>query len=111
MQQDIQLTHEVLEKEALKLLQDKLKCNRVHKHGNTVVSDYIITAYQFFQASGNATKLAYQVASRSTIKSDAGPKAPHTSSFYAIAAVEGDELSNEKLTEIRSGLEALVAKP
>ena len=108
VQHDIQLTHEIKESDALKLLQGKLNCDRVDDVGHYVVQDYIISAYQFFKMEGIRTRLAYQVASRSTIKSDAGPKPPHLSSFYGIVPMEGFEIPEQKLAEIREGLEALV---
>ena len=107
-QQDIQLTHEVKESDALRLLQDKLNCTKVDDVGHYVIQDFIVSAYHFFRMEENMPKLAYQVASRSTIKSDAGPKHPHLSSFYGIVPMEGFEISEPKLAEIREGLEALV---
>ena len=109
MQHDIHLTHEVLESEALKLLQDKLNCDIMDSLGHTIALGYKISKYQFSQTLEDSARPAYNVVSRGTIKSDAGPRPNNLSSFYAIVSLGGRHISDETLAEIKEGLERLVA--
>ncbi|MBI4452306.1 hypothetical protein HY637_02675 [Candidatus Woesearchaeota archaeon] len=108
-QLEIQLTHEVLVGDALAVFKRKLGCSEAKLLRTSFVGDYIISAYQLWQKAEGREKLAYQLATRGTIRSDAGPNPKNLASYFGFVPIEGNPLRPEEVQGIKLELEELTA--
>ncbi len=108
-QLEIQLTHEVLVDDALRVFKARLECSEAKLLRISFAGDYVISAYQLLQKAEDRERLAYQLATRGTIRSDAGHTPKNLASYFGFVPIKGKPIKPEGLEEIRLELEKLTS--